>query len=70
MTLGERAVSYADRNAMPYTTAVLTEIQRFRGVAYVTRRYASTDVTVQGHNIPKGENQLRRPVALADPVDS
>jgi len=54
-TVGERPVTYADRNSMPYTTAVLTEIQRQRNVALGTLlHYTSSDIKVLGVNIPKG----------------
>ena len=48
-------MTYADRNSMPYTYAVCTEMQRFRNVAVATLFHCpSEDVTVLGVNIPKG----------------
>ncbi|XP_067945567.1 cytochrome P450 2B19-like [Watersipora subatra] len=51
--IGERKVTYADRNSMHYTMAVMTELLRI-GIALSTLLHvASDDVEIQGKTIPK-----------------
>ncbi|XP_060098708.1 cytochrome P450 2J5-like [Heteronotia binoei] len=50
-----RSINYEDRKKLPYTLAVINEIQRFKCVLLVsTPRECIKDVTVFGFHIPKG----------------
>lgn len=52
---GDRQPSYEDRDNMPYTSAVLMEVQRFRPVAVLVPPHGVfEDTQLAGYNIPKG----------------
>ncbi|XP_078578454.1 cytochrome P450 2U1-like [Branchiostoma floridae x Branchiostoma japonicum] len=52
--LGQSAPSYAQRNLLPYTTATLAEVQRFKPVAPLSVQHtAPRDTTLNGYNIPQ-----------------
>ncbi|XP_022087531.1 cytochrome P450 2J3-like isoform X1 [Acanthaster planci] len=51
----DRQPSCEDRPSMPYTNAVISEVQRVRPVAPFTLPYATTqEFQLKGHTIPKG----------------
>ncbi|XP_067119573.1 cytochrome P450 2U1-like [Centruroides vittatus] len=51
----EKTPSWMDHSSMPYTEAVLMEVQRWKTVVPVNLvRYGLRDETVQGYYIPKG----------------
>uniref|UniRef100_A0A3B4UAD2 Cytochrome P450 2K1-like n=1 Tax=Seriola dumerili TaxID=41447 RepID=A0A3B4UAD2_SERDU len=52
--VGSRQVRVEDRKNLPYTDAVIHEIQRFANVTPVLVHCASRDVTFQGYFIKKG----------------
>lgn len=53
----ERQVAWADRLSLPYTSAVLMEVQRWASVVPMNvPRRAVDDVVVQGVRIPKDTN--------------
>ena len=53
--LGDRRVTMADRQRMPYTAATLTEITRFANPLPTNMPHrAGSDITVGGHHIPAG----------------
>ncbi|XP_044290508.1 cytochrome P450 2J4-like [Varanus komodoensis] len=48
-------ISYQDRKKLPYTNAVIHEIQRFRYILYTSiARYSVKDTEVLGIHVPKG----------------
>ncbi|CAI9539014.1 unnamed protein product [Staurois parvus] len=49
-----RPPTFEDRKAMPYTLAVIHEIQRFANVIPHIPHAASTEVNFKGYHIPKG----------------
>ena len=56
---GTRKVRYSDRDMMPYTAAVMTELLRVTLVASLTIEHqAMHDVIVCGVKIPKGNSFL------------
>ena len=57
--IGTRKVRYSDRDEMPYTAAVMTELLRVTLVASLTIEHqAMHDVIVCGVKIPKGNSIL------------
>ncbi|XP_070609851.1 cytochrome P450 2J2-like [Erythrolamprus reginae] len=49
------SISYQDRKKLPYTNAVIHEMQRFKYVLiYGVPRQSTKDVTMRGYHIPKG----------------
>ena len=52
---GSRTIKYSDNGNMPYTSAVIAEIQRLGNLIplAVVHRVMS-DITVQGYFLPKG----------------
>ncbi|XP_038060169.1 cytochrome P450 2J3-like [Patiria miniata] len=56
---GDRQPSCEDRPSMPYTNAVLNEIQRWRPVAPFTLPYETTqEIQLKGYTIPKGRTVI------------
>ncbi|XP_070802277.1 cytochrome P450 2J5-like [Pituophis catenifer annectens] len=50
-----QSISYQDRNKLPYTNAVIHEMQRFKSVLLVGfPRQSTKDVKMRGYHIPKG----------------
>jgi cytochrome P450 len=52
--LGRPAVTADDLEALPWNLAVLEEAMRLHPPAYMTGRQAIEDVTIGGHDLPKG----------------
>ncbi|XP_070609850.1 cytochrome P450 2J2-like [Erythrolamprus reginae] len=49
------SISYQDRKKLPYTNAVIHEMQRFKYILlYGVPRQSTKDVTMKGYHIPKG----------------
>ncbi len=52
---GSRSPTMDDRSSMPYTQATILEIMRYRTIMPLAVPHTTTtDVTLQGYNIPKG----------------
>ena len=57
--IGERSPTWADRNRMPFTQAVLAEVQRWKTVVPLNLpRRTLEDIVVQGVKIPKNTQLL------------
>ncbi|KAG7242878.1 hypothetical protein INR49_018133, partial [Caranx melampygus] len=52
--VGNRQIRVGDRRSLPYTDAVIHEIQRFANILPILTRCPSQDVTFQGYFIKKG----------------
>ena len=52
--LGERSPKLSDRNDMPFTMCVVTELLRMDVATLSLDHCAAQDVVIQGHKIPKG----------------
>lgn len=62
--IGQRTPTYADRVRMPFTQAVLSEVQRWKTVVPLNLpRWTLEDMTVQGVFIPKVNAANKAPVA-------
>ncbi|XP_067947491.1 cytochrome P450 2B4-like [Watersipora subatra] len=56
--IGSRSPVLADKENMPYTMSVITELLRIDVVGISLQHYATRDVNVLGHIIPKGTTVL------------
>ncbi|KAJ8047663.1 Cytochrome P450 2U1 [Holothuria leucospilota] len=54
----EKLPVYEDRHRLPYTQALLLEVQRFRPVAPIVPHLCNRDATLGGYHIPKGTRVL------------
>ncbi|XP_071804457.1 cytochrome P450 2U1-like [Asterias amurensis] len=52
--IGDRPISWEDRESLPYSQATLMEIQRAASLSYMVVRAAYTDATIFDYKIPKG----------------
>ena len=57
VSTGERAPVHADRNSLPYTMSVVSELLRIDVAQRSVPHCTTEEVVVQGHTIPKGESK-------------